>query len=190
MFEYIKDDYRRCLFIDEDSQKPLKSFLRVLFLYPGFQILLIYRFGRWLLELKKWKFTYLLSLVLFPIYILLYMFGRYLFDINISIEADIGKGFYIGHYMGIEVGPCKIGEYCSIHQHVKINSDITSPTLIGDRVWIGSHSTVEKGVVLADGVTISGGTYIDFSVHGDSLLIGRPAKIIMKSFNNNDLLCI
>ena len=42
---------------------------------------------------------------------------RECYDIRLELSADIGPGFWIGHFGGIELAHCQLGERCTVGQH-------------------------------------------------------------------------
>ena len=113
------------------------------------------------------------------------------YDISLDINAEIGAGFYIGHFGGIIVGPCTIGRNCSIQQHVKIVIDNENARIpeIGSNVWIGSHSTI-VGSKIGDHATISTGTYLKKDLLEKSLAAGNPGRVLVKEYDNSEILGI
>ncbi len=73
---------------------------------PGVHAAIVFRFGHWLLLCSVfWK------ILLLPLYLYLYHRMRWKWGIMIQRDAEIGPGFYIGHFGGIFVsGGSKIGE--------------------------------------------------------------------------------
>jgi serine O-acetyltransferase len=93
--------------------------------------------------------------------------------ITISTEAQIGPGFYIGHFSGIFIGPGVVaGPNLSVMQGVTIGIEkgasprlgewvylapgakVFGPVTMGDRSAAGANAVVTKDV--PDGVTVGG----------------------------------
>lgn len=165
-----------------------KTLFSLLFSY-GFQAIAVYRFGRWI-DTKFQAYTVLpakLALNLF--YIVAAWMIRAAYGIDISREANIGPGLYIGHFGGIHVGPCTMGPNCSIHSHVKITSNKIDGSVpkIGTNVWIGGHARIE-GVAIGDCSTIAAGAYVRNDVKAGSLVAGIPARLVLSNYNNDEIL--
>ena len=105
---------------------------------------------------------------------------KYLYEI--SGDAKIGKGFYIGH-----LGPVIINPNAVIGENVNISSGVTigqhnrgkragSP-IIGNRVFIGANSLIIGKVNIGDNVLIAPGARVNFDVPSNSIVVGNPAKI-------------
>ncbi|MBT4195540.1 MAG: hypothetical protein HOE12_14535 [Gammaproteobacteria bacterium] len=190
MFNNIREDFYRYRQFGGDSDSSIIAFLKVLNDEPGFKSLVIYRFGQWIVNGNESSF----KLLLFPLYTLLEVLVQKLYGIHISPSAKIAPGFYVGHFGGIFIGNVKFGGRCSIHQHVKINYEKKGSdsdhltTKIGNDVWIGAHSTIYEGLIISDGATISAGSIVEHDILTPSLVMGHKARIILKEYNNTDLL--
>ncbi len=98
MFANIKIDFERYCKIDFGCKSPgsIKK-IRLLFCTPGLHAIMVYRFGKWVVKHGN-----------NPVYLLLHLIIKKLYGIQISSEANIGAGFYIGHSSDIEFGSCYI----------------------------------------------------------------------------------
>ncbi len=190
MFTNIREDFHRYRQFGQNSNSSITAFLKVWNDEPGFKSLVIYRFGQWISNsnIKTFKF------LLFPIYILLEGLVHKLYGVHISSSARIDPGFYVGHFGGVYIKDVKFGVNCSIHQNVKINfdnrrsGDDKFTTTIGKNVWVGAHSTINGDLKISDGATISAGSIIDHNILTPSLVMGSKGRIILKEYNNADLL--
>ncbi len=110
---------------------------------------------------------------------------KFKFGYDISLEAQIGEGFYLSDHCGpIIIGPVKIGKYCNISHSVTIGraykgGKIGRPT-IDDYVWIGIGSVLVGNINIGKNVLIAPNSFVNFDVPDNSLVIGNPAKIIRK----------
>ncbi|MDH5572204.1 MAG: hypothetical protein OEY89_10590 [Gammaproteobacteria bacterium] len=194
MFSNIKHDFARYYKIELGNTDPtLIRKIRLLLKMPGLQSILIYRLGYWILQEKNNVF-FSYRVMFLPVYVLLSYLTTKMYGINISVRANIGSGLYVGHFAGIEVGKSQIGSNCSIHQHVKINSkklisdNQQTMVIIGNNTWIGPHAVINSPVTISDGVTISSGSRVVSNIDSASLVMGDPARIIRKDFDNSLLL--
>jgi len=184
MFDTIRADLERYVCCDERaSQSSVLKLLVIVFAY-GFQACTIYRYGRFID--KKIQHG-----LLRPLYLpanLIYATGKFftekMYGITINRRAEIGPGFYIGHFGGISIGRCRIGRNCNIHQQVKIGDDC----VVGDNTWLGGHAVVENGVSIADHATVVVGARVTSPVCSACMASGNPARIISKSYDNSGLL--
>jgi serine O-acetyltransferase len=155
----------------------------------GLQAVLVYRLGAWLRTAPSRPLAWPLVLPLS----IAYLFGRALvrrgYGIRIEGSADIGPGLYIGHFGGIELRNCVIGEHCCIGQQVRIVGPRPGegPT-IGSRVWIGGHSRVESRVSIGDDATIGAGSVVVADVPPKTLVAGAPARTVSRCYDNSPFL--
>ena len=50
--------------------------------------------------------------------------------------------------------------------------------VIGDEVWIGANSVVVGGIKVGNNVLIAPGSFVNFDVPDNSIVIGNPGKVI------------
>ena len=187
MFENIKADSRRYLQIDGREHQSLPGRLFVLFFAYGLQATVVYRFGQWIDQYRyKNGFMFLLWYLFNPLYLFASFCTKKLFGIHISRSANIAKGFYVGHFGGIEIGNCSIGEICNVHQLAKIRDG----SVIGNYVWVGGHATIENDVVVEDNATVTVAARVNKTVYSYSLVSGSPARSIKINFDNRSMLGI
>lgn len=174
-----------------DSKNRLSKIYHLTIIY-GFYATLVYRFGRWIDSTFHYPLFFPIKYILLGVYICLAFSIRKLLGIHIDKRADIGKGFYIGHFGGITIGICRLGENCSINQHVSIGEDTLynhcKGPCIGSNVWIGSHSKIKGNIRIEDNVTIAAGTEVNFDVASGALVMGSPSRIVQKKYDNKFLL--
>lgn len=193
----LKEDFRHLCAIEAPSLKGnLSSYLRFITrVFPkayGFHILLTYRFYRFSCFLAKKQYFYI-GMPLKYLTLLLHKIIESLYDIHLSLNAEIAEGFYIGHFGGIHIGCCRIGRWCNINQQVKIAATTCpsyqhSQVVIGDRVWVGAHSIIECGVIISSGVTIAAGTHVTKDIPASVLVAGASCRILQKNYDNSFLL--
>ena len=66
-------------------------------------------------------------------------------------------------------------------------SEIHSPPIIGNDVWIGSNSIILQGVEIGDGSIIAAGSVVTKDVAPYSVVGGVPAKLIKYRFNEEEI---
>jgi len=180
-------DVHRCA-----NQRRARSNLVYLFAGTyGLQALLAYRLGRWLLHARrKWHLWPLLP-VCWPLYFLLSRYARVVFDIRLDLSADIGPGFYIGHFGGISVTRCAIGANCSVGPLTQIAAGLKGqgPT-IGDRVWIGAHANIVGPYRIGSGATVAAGAVLRHDIPEGALCIGNPARVVVRNYDNRMILAL
>lgn len=151
-----------------------KGLLKAFFI-PGFRFLFLFR-----LYNKKIFF-------LKPIMKLLLRFYSRWYGIQIELNANIGPGFYIGHFGTIVVaGDSKIGKNCNISHGVTIGSTFRgtnkgSPVLENE-IFIGANAVIVGNIQIGDNVLIAPNSYVNCNIPDNSIVFGKPA-IIKKSIN-------
>lgn len=136
----------------------------------------------WMRKLQSNRGGYFIAL-----YKRLYRITSLMYCNDISYQAEIGPGLYIGHPYGITVnGKTKIGKNCNIHKGVTIGQENRgkrkgTPT-IGDSVWIGINSTIVGNITVGDDVLIAPNTYVNCDIPSHSIVFGNPC--IIKSSGN------
>lgn len=104
-------------------------------------------------------------------------------NIQISWEAKIGEGFYIGHCGRIIINPkAVIGKNVNIATGVTIGQENRGkrkgcPT-ISDNVWIGTNAVIVGNISVGTDVLIAPLAYVNIDIPDHSIVIGNPAKII------------
>ena len=188
MFENIHADFM-CEYRSQKGSRPI-DYLQWLLLDYGLQAVVIYRFGRWLNFLPKHSLVWLITLFLYPLYWLMSAWTRNAYGIDLDQSADIGPGFHIYHFGGIEVRNCRIGSHCNIRQQVKLGSaNTTDKTLvIGKSVYIGAHAHIYADVTIGDGATIGPGAVVTEDIPPYCLVLGNPGRIIQRDYDNSALL--
>ena len=187
MFAHIRADVLR--FHRADTIPGIRDWLRLAGDNFGLQALFVYRFGHWLARLRQHLPGWLLAACLYPVYWLLVAFVRLAYGIRLEQSADIGPGFYVGHFGGIRVAHCQIGSRCAIQQHVNLGPETRGPgPTIGSGVWIGAHTTISSSVHIGDGATIAAGAIVNQDIPARCLVVGNPGRIIQRDYDNSAFL--
>lgn len=90
----------------------------------------------------------------------------------------------------------EIGEDCMFSNHIIIRTsdshaiysnetnkriNYAKPIKIGNHVWIAPGSEVMKGVTIEDGAIVGSQTMVTKNVPANSLVVGRPAKVVKEN---------
>lgn len=183
--ETVHADVRRWIGEHESGSRRL---LATIWHDMGLQAVLLYRFGQWLRA--GWRRVLLWPLL--PAGWLLYACGALLvrrgYGIRLSLSADIGAGFWVGHFGGIEVTNCRLGERCSVGQQTKVGrvGEPDGPQ-VGDEAWIGAHARISGPVRVGNGVTIAPGARVTRNVPDRALVVGDPGRIF-RGYDNTQIL--
>lgn len=152
-----------------------RNWLEVLFCYPGLQAILFHRFAHWL---------YVLGLPFIPR--LISHIARFLTGIEIHPGAQIGRGVFIDHGMGVVIGETAIiGDYVLIYQGVTLGgtgkeSGKRHPTL-GENVVVGAGAKVLGNLLIGNNVRIGAGSVVLRDVPSDCTVVGIPGRIVYRS---------
>lgn len=178
-------DLRRCADIDQRRQGSVFLFVD----NYGLHALLAYRLGRWLLRATHRYHLWPVLPLGWPLYFLLRQLARTLFDIRLDLSADIGPGFYVGHFGAIRIERCRIGANCSIGRLTNIAPGETGGgPVIGDRVWIGAHAQIVGPWRIGAGSTLAAGAVVRRDIPAGALAVGNPARVVIPNYDNRGIL--
>ena len=149
-----------------------KNYVEILLCYPGLHAIWFHRLAHGLYQ-KKWYTTArLVSHV-----------SRWFTGIEIHPGAQIGRRLFIDHGMGVVIGETsEIGDDCLIYKGVVLGGTTLvkkkrHPT-IGNRVIIGSNSTVLGAITIGDGARIGSGSVVVKPVPSGATVVGVPGRIV------------
>ena len=168
-----------------DGDPAAKTIQEVVYCYPGFYAVTIYRIAHELLEL---------GVPLMPRIMTEHAHSTTGADIHPG--ARIGKSFFIDHATGVVIGETtEIGDNVKLYQGVTLGA-MSFPKDERGRVIKGlkRHPTIENNVtvyanatilggdtVIGEGVTVSGNTFVTHSITADSIVGSETPKLRVKS---------
>lgn len=170
MNDSIKQDLYRYI----PQRYSLKQLIRG-FKEPGFRFLFVFRKAK---ECRKWSVSGLF-------YRLIHRRMSYKYGYQIPVVTELGAGFYIGHFGTIVISPkAVIGKNCNIAHGVTVGRISAghrkgAPT-VGDYVWMGTNAIIVGGIKIGSNVLIAPGSFVNFDVPDNSIVVGNPAKVIKK----------
>lgn len=135
MIKALSDLYETAKNIKE-KDPAARNILEVLFLYPGFHVLVFYKIAHFLYKHNLFFIARVIS-----------QFARLFTGIEIHPGAKIGKRLFIDHGMGIVIGEtATIGNDCTIYHQVTLggtgkDKDKRHPD-VGNNVMIGAGSKI------------------------------------------------
>lgn len=141
-------------------------------LYPGLQAITLHR-----LTHRLWN----AGIPFVPR--LLSQFGRFFTGIEIHPGAQIGRGFFIDHGMGVVLGETtSVGDRVTLYQGVTLGGTGKQigkrhPTL-GNDIVVGVGAKVLGAITIGDGARIGAGAVVVKDVPPHSTAIGIPARIV------------
>jgi serine O-acetyltransferase len=149
-----------------------RSKAEVVFCYPGFHAIIIYRLAHWL-----WKKDFYF-LGRFTSHI-----GRFLTGIEIHPGATIGKRFFIDHGMGVVIGEtAEIGNDVTLYHGVtlggvSLKKEKRHPT-VEDNVVVGSGAKVLGPFTVKRNAKIGSNSVVVKEVPEDATVVGIPGKMV------------
>jgi len=168
MWERLKEDVRTI----KERDPAAKNAVEVFLCYPGLHAIWLHRTAHTLYQ-KKW----------FTTARLVSHFTRWLTGIEIHPGAKIGRRLFIDHGMGVVIGETtEIGDDCLIYKGVVLGGTTLEkkkrhPTL-GNRVIVGSNSTILGAIEIGDGARIGSGSVVVKPVPAGATVVGVPARIV------------
>ena len=182
-------DIRRMLILDGqaalDGDPAAKSLSEIVYCYPGFYAVTVYRIAH-----ELWR----LGVQLMARIMTEYAHG--ITGTDIHPGATIGERFFIDHATGVVIGETtEIGNNVKIYQGVTlgamsfpkdergrvIKGHKRHPT-IRDNVTIYANATILGGdTVIGEGVTVAGNTFISESITSDSVVASEAPKLNVRS---------
>jgi serine O-acetyltransferase len=157
LLDNLRHDFRRYR-DDQRGYGPLRGTLNVLGQY-GFLAICVFRYGRWTRSIKPRLLSYPFKFV----YVVLQTLIDILFGINVSVNCDIGPGFYIGHF-GCIIVHADMGRNCSIGQGVTIGTKGAGKSdgcpVLGDNVYVGAGAKIIGRIRVGNDVVIGANTVV------------------------------
>jgi serine O-acetyltransferase len=174
MFNNLKHDWQRYTGSEGEG---LKNIFYLIFT-QGLWAIAVYRFGSWCNKVR----VPLVGQLLRIIYFFLFKSIEIQTGISIDCNANIGPGFYIGHFGQIFIySETVIGEQATIAQGVTIGTlglgKKGAPT-IGNNVFIGAGAKVLGRIQLGHNVHIGANAVVLQDVPDNCTVVGVPGKII------------
>jgi serine O-acetyltransferase len=149
-----------------------KNIWEVIFAYPGFQARQYHRLSH---TLWHWRIPFL------PRFIS--NISRFLTGIEIHPGAEIGKGFFIDHGMGVVIGETtEIGDNVLLYQGVTLGGTSLQkkkrhPTL-GNNVVVGTGATLIGAITIGNNTKVGAGSVVINSVPPNATVVGVPGRIV------------
>lgn len=171
MSDLVKEEYYHLYYYRMTGQKykrGLKSFLKMALFHN--------------LQFTYWYRKYQKNSGLFSRGMLYRISRRY--GLEISPDAKIGKGLYLGHPYNITVGEgVVLGNNVNLHKGCTIgrtNRENSGSPCIGNNVFIGINAAVVGNIRIGDDVLIAPNSYVNVDVPEHSVVVGNPAVIHYK----------
>ncbi len=151
-----------------------RSKAEVFFLYPGIQAVVWHRLAHFFFRHNRKFIARWIS-----------QCTRFWTGIEIHPGAQIGRGLFIDHGMGVVIGETTIiGDDCTIYKGVTLGGTGKEkgkrhPTL-GNNVMVGSGAKVLGPFTVGDNSKIAAGAVVLSEVPPNSTCVGVPARIVKR----------
>ena len=168
-----------------DGDPAAKSIEEVIYCYPGFYAVTVYRIAHELL---------LLGVPLMPR--IMTEHAHSVTGTDIHPGATIGKSFFIDHATGVVIGETtRIGDNVKIYQGVTLGAlsfpkdergrvikGLQRHPTIKDNVTIYANATILGGqTVIGKGATVGGNTFVTQSIPDESTVMQSPGELQVRS---------
>lgn len=151
-----------------------RSKWEVFFLYTGLHAVIYHRYAHFFYR-HHWYFAARF----------ISQFARFVTGIEIHPGAQIGRGLFIDHGMGVVIGETTvIGDNCTLYQGVTLGGTGKEkgkrhPTL-GNNVMVGSGAKVLGPFTVGDNSKIAANAVVLSEVPENSTCVGVPARVVRR----------
>lgn len=169
-FKLLAYDIKNAMKNDPAARNPLEVFL----LYPFIHALIWYRIAHFFYKKKCFFIARFISQA-----------ARALTGIEIHPGAQIGKGLFIDHGMGVVIGEtAEVGDNVTLYHGVTLggtgkDTGKRHPT-VGNNVFIGSGAKLLGPIVVGDNVKIGANAVVLKDVPSNCTAVGVPTRTIYK----------
>lgn len=169
----VRNDFKACL-ENDPAAHGFWGGMEILLTYAGFHAMIMHRIAH-VLHTK-------LHLPLLPR--MISQFNRFLTGIEIHPGAQIGKGLFIDHGMGVVIGETTIiGDNCVLFQGVTLGgtgkeTGKRHPT-IGSNVMISAGAKVLGNLYVGDYAKIGAQSVVLKDVPANSTVVGVPGRVVI-----------
>ena len=169
MFERMREDFSAIF----ERDPAARSRLEIIFCYPGFQAVQLYRLANWL-----WRHELKLAGRIIS------HLARILTGIEIHPGATIGRRFFIDHGMGVVIGEtAEIGDDVTLYHDVTLGGVSPTDSSRGEKrhptlkngVIVGAGAQLLGGIVVAENARIGSNAVVVKDVLPSSIMVGVPA---------------
>lgn len=171
MFKNLRYDIKKIL----ENDPAARSWLEVLLLYPSVHAVNGHRVSSWFYKRNMFFIARLISQVV-----------RLFTGIEIHPGAQIGRGLFIDHGMGVVIGETSIiGNDVVIYHGVTLggtgkDKGKRHPT-VGDNVVIGTGAKVLGPINIGNNVKIGANSVVLTDVPAGATAVGIPARFIVRN---------
>ena len=176
MFETLREDVRAIL----ERDPAARNTFEVLTCYPGLHALWLHRLAHYFWKTEASVFQWVGRFIS--------VIARLLTGIEIHPGAQLGRGVFIDHGMGVVIGETtEIGDHCTIYQGVTlggtslVKGSKRHPTL-ASRVVVGAGAKVLGPFTVGEGAKIGSNAVVIKAVPAGATVIGIPARVVDEQY--------
>lgn len=168
IFVFLASKEIKCI---KERDPAARNYFEILLLYSGVHAVVRYRYAHFFYKLHLYFIARFISQA-----------TRFFTGIEIHPGAQIGKGLFIDHGMGVVVGETTIiGDNCTVYQGVTLggtgkDKGKRHPT-IGNNVMIGAGAKVLGPFKVGDNSKIAANAVVLSEVPANSTCVGVPARV-------------
>lgn len=101
------------------------------------------------------------------------------YGVTVSIDAQIGKRFWMEHYNGVVIGQgAVIGDDCIFYQQVTIGQKYNKYPVISNGVIVYAGAKVIGDITIGDNAIIGANAVVLKDIPANSVVAGVPARVI------------
>jgi len=172
----LKDDLRAALERDPAAVSPLQ----VMMFYPGFHAIVLHRLAHRLHNGGLFWLPHMISWL-----------NRFFTGVEIHPGAQIEKGFFIDHGMGVVIGETtRIGSHVTLYQGTVLGGvgrerGKRHPD-IANRVMVGAGAKVLGPIRVGEDSKVGAGAVLLQSIPPGSTAVGVPAQVVNRNCAKDD----
>jgi len=165
-------DLIRAAMARDPAARGVSGVIEIVFTYSGFHAILMHRSTHFLWKLHVPFLPRALSQI-----------ARFLTGIEIHPGAEVGRGFFIDHGMGVVIGETAVvGDSVTLYQGVTLGgtgkeTGKRHPTL-GNNVVVGSGARVLGNITVGNDVRVGAGSVVVKDVPDHCTVVGVPGRIV------------
>lgn len=146
----------------------------------GVQALAVLRFGQWARARPRWA-----RMILDPVYRILNVGVNIVWGIDISRQASIGAGLYVGHFGGIFISRhASLGRNCNISHDVTIGTSGDGAPTIGDDCYIAPGARLFGKITVGTGCKIGANAVVHKDLPDGAIVVLDPGFRILSCAGN------
>lgn len=170
LFRSVREDIAAVF----ETDPAARSYLEVLFCYPGLHAVWMHHATHWLWQ-RGFRFLARLGSQV----------ARLFTGIEIHPGAEIGRRLFIDHGMSVVIGETSnVGDDVTLYQGVTLGGTGKEkgkrhPT-IGNRVTVGSGAKILGNITVGDNCRVGAGSVVLRSVPANSTIVGVPGHVVLR----------